>query len=37
MLTNFVTIRKPAKKMATIDKMEKDGTFMTSKKELFTS
>jgi small subunit ribosomal protein S2 len=34
MLTNFVTIRKAVKKMATIDKMKKDGTFMTlSKKE----
>jgi small subunit ribosomal protein S2 len=28
MLTNFVTIRKAVKKMAT-DKMKKDGTFMT--------
>jgi len=27
MLTNFATIRKAVKKMATIDKMEKDGTF----------
>ncbi len=27
MLTNFPTIRKAVKKMATIDKMEKDGTF----------
>ncbi|MGM9813126.1 MAG: 30S ribosomal protein S2 [Muribaculaceae bacterium] len=27
MLTNFPTIRKAIKKMATIDKMEKDGTF----------
>ena len=34
MLTNFVTIRKAVKKMATIDKMKKDGTFLTlSKKE----
>ena len=34
MLTNFVTIRKAVKKMATIDKMKKDGTFITlSKKE----
>jgi len=34
MLTNFVTIRKAVKKMATIDRMKKDGTFMTlSKKE----
>ena len=34
MLTNFITIRKAVKKMATIDKMKKDGTFMTlSKKE----
>ena len=27
MLTNFTTIRKAVKKMTTIDKMEKDGTF----------
>ena len=34
MLTNFVTIRKAVKKMATIDKMKKNGTFLTlSKKE----
>ncbi|OYU82286.1 MAG: 30S ribosomal protein S2 [Flavobacterium sp. BFFFF1] len=34
MLTNFVTIRKAVKKMATIDRMKKDGTFQTlSKKE----
>ncbi|MCV6628667.1 MAG: 30S ribosomal protein S2 [Flavobacteriaceae bacterium] len=34
MLTNFVTIRKAVKKMATIDRMKKDGTFDTlSKKE----
>jgi small subunit ribosomal protein S2 len=34
MLTNFVTIRKAVKKMATIDRMKKDGTFMSlSKKE----
>ena len=34
MLTNFVTIRKAVKKMATSDRMEKDGTFLTlSKKE----
>ncbi|MDX1271640.1 30S ribosomal protein S2 [Bizionia paragorgiae] len=34
MLTNFVTIRKAIKKMATIDRMKKDGTFLTlSKKE----
>ena len=34
MLTNFVTIRKAVKKMATIDRMKKDGTFLTlSKKE----
>ena len=34
MLTNFVTIRKAVKKMSTIDRMKKDGTFMTlSKKE----
>ncbi|HLT32856.1 MAG TPA: 30S ribosomal protein S2 [Aquaticitalea sp.] len=34
MLTNFITIRKAVKKMAMIDKMKKDGTFLTlSKKE----
>lgn len=34
MLTNFVTIRKAVKKMASIDRMKKDGTFITlSKKE----
>lgn len=34
MLTNFVTIRKAVKKMSMIDKMKKDGTFLTlSKKE----
>jgi small subunit ribosomal protein S2 len=34
MLTNFVTIRKAVKKMSMIDRMKKDGTFMTlSKKE----
>ena len=34
MLTNFVTIRKAVKKMSTIDRMKKDGTFLTlSKKE----
>ena len=34
MLTNFVTIRKAVKKMATIDRMKKEGTFLTlSKKE----
>ena len=34
MLTNFVTIRKAVKKMSTIDRMNKDGTFLTlSKKE----
>ncbi|MFN3942185.1 MAG: 30S ribosomal protein S2 [Flavobacterium sp.] len=34
MLTNFVTIRKAIKKMASIDRMKKDGTFDTlSKKE----
>ena len=34
MLTNYVTIRKAVKKMASIDRMKKDGTFMTlSKKE----
>jgi small subunit ribosomal protein S2 len=37
MLTNFVTIRKAVKKMATIDKMKKDGTFMTLSKKAFTS
>jgi small subunit ribosomal protein S2 len=29
MLTNFVTIRKAVKKMASIDRMKKDGTFLT--------
>ena len=34
MLTNFITIRKAVKKMASIDRMKKDGTFETlSKKE----
>jgi small subunit ribosomal protein S2 len=34
MLTNFITIRKEIKKMASIDKMKKDGTFDSlSKKE----
>ncbi|MGB5402475.1 MAG: 30S ribosomal protein S2 [Robiginitalea sp.] len=34
MLTNFVTIRKAVKKMTSIDRMKKDGTFDTlSKKE----
>ena len=34
MLTNFITIRKAVKKMASIDRMKKDGTFNTlSKKE----
>jgi len=34
MLTNFVTIRKAVKKMASIDRMKQDGTFLTlSKKE----
>ena len=34
MLTNFVTIRKAVKKMTSIDRMKKDGTFETlSKKE----
>ena len=34
MLTNFVTIRKAVKKMASIDRMKQDGTFATlSKKE----
>lgn len=34
MLTNFATIRKAVRKMASIDKMEKDGTFLNmSKKE----
>lgn len=37
MLTNFATIRKAVKKMATIDKMNTDGTFSTiSKKEKLT-
>ncbi len=37
MLTNFTTIRKAVKKMATIDKMATDGTFETiSKKEKLT-
>jgi small subunit ribosomal protein S2 len=37
MLTNFTTIRKAVKKMATIDKMASDGTFETiSKKEKLT-
>jgi small subunit ribosomal protein S2 len=37
MLTNFTTIRKAVKKMATIDKMANDGTFETiSKKEKLT-
>jgi small subunit ribosomal protein S2 len=35
MLTNFATIRKSVKKMSTIDKMEKDGTFGNlSKREI---
>ena len=34
MLTNFITIRKAVKKMASIDRMKKDGTFNSlSKKE----
>ena len=34
MLTNFITIRKAVKKMASIDRIKKDGTFETlSKKE----
>lgn len=33
MLTNFVTIRKAIKKMANIDKMKADGTFLTLSKE----
>jgi small subunit ribosomal protein S2 len=34
MLTNFITIRKAVKKMSSIDRMKKDGTFETlSKKE----
>lgn len=34
MLTNFITIRKAVKKMTSIDRMKKDGTFLTlSKKE----
>jgi len=37
MLTNFATIRKAVKKMASIDKMSSDGTFETiSKKEKLT-
>jgi small subunit ribosomal protein S2 len=37
MLTNFATIRKAVKKMATIDKMAADGTYETiSKKEKLT-
>ena len=37
MLTNFATIRKAVKKMATIDKMASDGTYETiSKKEKLT-
>lgn len=37
MLTNFATIRKAVKKMATIDKMSSDGTYETiSKKEKLT-
>ena len=32
MLTNFVTIRKAVKKMSSIDKMKKDGTFDTLSK-----
>jgi hypothetical protein len=35
MLTNFITIRKAIKKMASIDRMKKDGTFITS--ELYDS
>ena len=33
MLTNFVTIHKAVKKMASIDRMKKDGTLKPSKKE----
>ena len=33
MLTNFVTIRKAVKKMASIDRMKKDGTFETLSKK----
>ena len=33
MLTNFVTIRKAVKKMATIDKMKKDGSYDAFQKE----
>ena len=32
MLTNFVTIGKAVKKMASIDRMKKDGTFETLSK-----
>ena len=32
MLTNFVTIRKAIRKMASIDKMKTDGTFLTMSK-----
>jgi len=32
MLTNFVTIRKAIRKMASIDKMKADGTFLTMSK-----
>jgi small subunit ribosomal protein S2 len=34
---NLRAIRKAVKKMATIDKMKKDGTFMTLSKRAFTS
>jgi small subunit ribosomal protein S2 len=34
MLTNFATIRKAVKKMATIDKMNTDGTFATISKKV---
>lgn len=34
MLTNFVTIRKAVKKMASIDRMKKDGTFNTLSKKV---
>jgi len=32
-LTNFVTIRKAVRKMATIDRMKKDGSFYLDLKE----
>lgn len=35
MLTNFPTIRKAVKKMATIDKLTNDGTYSNLSKEKF--